>query len=477
MADADMFAKDLATQKTLHSDEYAIRRLGMVTGRHAHLRDVRMRISLVMVLADMIAITIGVTSASLVRSENTLSAQGPELAAILTAFYLGSAVANNGYDARTLASLSRSIRAALTALALAAMLTMGLGFALKVSDDYSRLALTASLFISASLLVMLRVVLRRYVDRIAPHGLIKRMRLSHGVRVSPALGEALIDVDVLEIEPRLDCPDTLDQIGNLLHGADEVVVSCLPEHRELWSAALKGLGVRVEMEVPEIRSLDIICNERHQPFPTVLVGRGPLNTGDQIVKRSFDLAIVLFILPVLLFITLAVAVLIKLEDGGPVLFRQRRIGQGNRLFTLYKFRSMTVTGADHQGTRSTTRDDKRVTRVGRFLRRTSIDELPQLYNVLRGDMSIVGPRPHAVASRAGDLLFWDVDHRYWWRHAAKPGLTGLAQVRGFRGATDTADDLRNRVHSDLEYLEGWTLWRDVMISAATLKVILHPKAY
>jgi lipopolysaccharide/colanic/teichoic acid biosynthesis glycosyltransferase len=118
-----------------------------------------------------------------------------------------------------------------------------------------------------------------------------------------------------------------------------------------------------------------------------------------------------------------------------------------------------------------------VTRIGRFIRRTSIDELPQLVNVLLGDMSIVGPRPHAIGSQAGEKLFWEVDERYWLRHALKPGLTGLAQVRGLRGATEHESDLADRLDADLEYLRGWSLWRDLRILVATAKVVIHHRAY
>ena len=155
----------------------------------------------------------------------------------------------------------------------------------------------------------------------------------------------------------------------------------------------------------------------------------------------------------------------------------QRVGRGSRQFRIYKFRSMSVQGTDHDGAKSAAKDDDRVTRVGRFIRRTSIDELPQLFNVIAGDMSLVGPRPHALGSLAGDDLFWRVDDQYWIRHALKPGLTGLAQVRGHRGATDTLEDLRLRVRSDLEYLTNWSLGLDVLILFQTVRVLVHPKAY
>lgn len=138
---------------------------------------------------------------------------------------------------------------------------------------------------------------------------------------------------------------------------------------------------------------------------------------------------------------------------------------------------MRLAGLDHHGARSAQRGDRRVTRIGAIIRRTSIDELPQLFNVLKGEMSIVGPRPHALGSQAGTKLFWEVDEQYWTRHALKPGLTGLAQVRGLRGATDVESDLTRRLDADLEYLNGWSIWRDIGIVLGTLRVLTHSKAY
>ena len=123
------------------------------------------------------------------------------------------------------------------------------------------------------------------------------------------------------------------------------------------------------------------------------------------------------------------------------------------------------------------RTDDRITRVGRVIRATSVDELPQLLNVLLGSMSIVGPRPHALGSLAGQQLFWEVDERYWHRHALKPGITGLAQVRGFRGATHRRDDLTQRLQADLEYILGWSVWRDFGILVSTVRVVVHRNAF
>nr|WP_253072612.1 sugar transferase [Sphingomonas sp. H160509] len=171
------------------------------------------------------------------------------------------------------------------------------------------------------------------------------------------------------------------------------------------------------------------------------------------------------------------ALVIKCDSRGPIFFRQQRVGRGNALFEVFKFRSMRVEQSDASGTVSASRDDVRITRVGRVIRATSIDELPQLLNVLFGSMSIVGPRPHALGSLAGQQLFWEVDERYWHRHALKPGITGLAQVRGFRGATHERSDLTRRLQADLEYIIGWSVLRDFAILISTVRVVVHRNAF
>ena len=197
----------------------------------------------------------------------------------------------------------------------------------------------------------------------------------------------------------------------------------------------------------------------------------------RLAKRMLDLSLAIVALVLLSPLLTIVAVAIKLEDRGPIFFVQRRVGRGNCFFSIYKFRSMRCSTVGLDGTRSASKADERITRIGRFIRATSIDELPQLVNVVMGDMSLVGPRPHAIGSQAGDKLFWEVDTRYWLRHALKPGLTGLAQVRGLRGATDCEEDLSGRLNADLEYLNGWSLWRDLWILLSTFAVVLHEKAF
>jgi lipopolysaccharide/colanic/teichoic acid biosynthesis glycosyltransferase len=170
-----------------------------------------------------------------------------------------------------------------------------------------------------------------------------------------------------------------------------------------------------------------------------------------------------FLAPVLLLI----ALLVKVDSTGPVLFRQTRIGYLNQPFTCLKFRSMFDHVADLLADRQTTRDDPRVTRVGKWLRRTSLDELPQLVNVLLGDMSLVGPRPHAPNTRAGGRFFAEVVSDYALRHRVKPGMTGWAQVNGWRGETATVLQIEERVRHDLYYIRHWSLVFDIRILLMT----------
>jgi putative colanic acid biosynthesis UDP-glucose lipid carrier transferase len=159
---------------------------------------------------------------------------------------------------------------------------------------------------------------------------------------------------------------------------------------------------------------------------------------------------------------------VRLTSGGPVLFRQRRYGLNGRVASVLKFRTMTTT-EDGARVAQATRGDPRVTPFGAFLRATSLDELPQLFNVLAGDMSLVGPRPHAIAHNEA---YRGLIRGYMLRHKVKPGITGWAQVNGWRGETDTLDKMRHRVEHDLEYVRNWSLWLDLRILVSTVGVVL-----
>ncbi len=199
-------------------------------------------------------------------------------------------------------------------------------------------------------------------------------------------------------------------------------------------------------------------------FAPLASERSTLSRAAQLAaKRSLDIAVALLLLLAFAPLLLAIATAIRLVDGAPVLYSQERYGRRGIPFRIFKFRTMRC---DEPGSRfvQASRNDPRVTRLGALLRRTSLDELPQLINVLLGDMSLVGPRPHAVAMEEQNFMLYP---RATLRLAMRPGMTGLAQIRGLRGPTATRQQLRQRLSADVEYVEDWTLWRDVRILMLT----------
>jgi len=205
----------------------------------------------------------------------------------------------------------------------------------------------------------------------------------------------------------------------------------------------------------------------------VLLPTWRLDTRARVTKRLVDIVVSLTALALFAVPALLIMLAIRLESPGPVLFRQQRIGLLGRGFTTLKFRTMFAHHEDTGAIEQATRDDPRVTRAGRWLRRYSIDEVPQLINVLRGDMSMVGPRPHAPGTRAGGHLFEEVTECYGARHFVKPGLTGLAQVRGWRGETDTEEKLLHRIDCDFEYIAHWSIGLDLAIMWRTALSVLR----
>ncbi len=187
-----------------------------------------------------------------------------------------------------------------------------------------------------------------------------------------------------------------------------------------------------------------------------------------VAKRLIDIIVSASALVILAPVLLTVCLLIKIESKGPVSFRQNRWGKDCKLIRSYKFRSMYIEQCDHSGVAQTVRDDPRITRVGRVIRRLNIDELPQLLNVLKGDMSLVGPRCHAVGMLAAGIPYEELVPDYHDRHTMRPGMTGLAQMRGLRGPTDRASKARARIACDLHYVQNFSLWMDISIMAGTV---------
>jgi undecaprenyl-phosphate galactose phosphotransferase/putative colanic acid biosynthesis UDP-glucose lipid carrier transferase len=212
-----------------------------------------------------------------------------------------------------------------------------------------------------------------------------------------------------------------------------------------------------------VRSLSNFVSSARQRVLAIEIQRAPLSAVERVVKRAMDILVAGPALVALLPIFVLTAIAIKLDSEGAVIFRQRRKGFNGKEFVMLKFRTMTVQ-EDGPVVVQATREDPRVTSIGRFLRAASIDELPQLLNVLRGEMSLIGPRPHALAH---DSHFEKILEGYAFRHHVKPGLTGWAQCNGSRGATPTVEAIAERVKLDLWYVNNWSLWLDVQIVMKT----------
>lgn len=269
--------------------------------------------------------------------------------------------------------------------------------------------------------------------------------------------------------------DLLEQVRK---GRIDRVIVALP-----WSAQrrltelsrkLRAAPVRVDLGPAEVlQGFHQITVQQVAGIPLVTISRNRLSSWNGMLKTIEDVVIASTMLAVLSPLLALIAMAIRLDSKGPALFRQKRHGFNNRVFEIYKFRTMRP--GDDREVRQATRDDARVTRIGRFLRRTSLDELPQLFNVLEGKMSIVGPRPHAVAH---NLEYAAVVEDYFARHNVKPGITGWAQVNGLRGEIDSPGKLHKRIHFDLHYVDNWSILLDLKIILLTaVKVWFHDTAY
>ena len=273
---------------------------------------------------------------------------------------------------------------------------------------------------------------------------------------------------------------TLDDLLELgrRHQIERVIIA-LP-----WSAEERILHVMRRLKA---QSIDIaLCPDLaifslpHKTFdyvgnlPTLRVAERPLQRWEAVFKFVEDRVLGTLFLLIAAPIMLCVAFAIRLDSPGPILFRQRRHGFNNTEIDVWKFRTMYDGQGDQTGAQQTQRNDNRVTRVGGILRRFSLDELPQLINVVQGSMSLVGPRPHPVGMRTQDLLCHEIVEDYAHRHRVKPGITGWAQVHGYRGATADAEQLRRRTEYDLYYIEKWSLFLDLKIIALTVFQIFRP---
>ena len=437
----------------------------------------RLQLYLLMGLVDIALITVAFMFAAKAYLGSFTHDSMSDAGSLFTLLYLTIAAYNGTLSLKAMASFVYAAKRLVLAAAQAVALVLLVLFYSKTSSEFSRVAF--SLGIGASLVAMISARLlasRMIAARWGPNPCNILIIEDGGPAIEMANAYHL-SAEEHDLSPRSDDPEFLNRVGQYVKNMDRVIVSCPLERRDEWTPVLRAAGVRGELTSGILHELGAIALNKEGRFTTLVISTGPMGLRARAIKRMMDVAIAGLALLILSPVLAVVCIAIRLDDGGPVLFKQRRVGRGNVFFNVLKFRSMRADGADQTGTCSASRSDPRVTRIGHFLRRTSLDELPQLLNVLRGEMSLIGPRPHALGSQAGNKLFWEIDPRYWYRHSLKPGLTGLAQVNGLRGATDREADLTERVRYDLEYIQNWSPWLDLTILARTLKVLVHQNAY
>jgi Undecaprenyl-phosphate glucose phosphotransferase len=379
-------------------------------------------------------------------------------------------------------------------LVLAILLLTACLFVLKVSDSVSRLWLATWSTTSVIALCGLRVLTASVVYRLRQTGrLMKNVAIVGASEVGQQLatkftrersGTRLVGI----FDERQSRFVKSDNDGTEVHqlpalyellcrGCVDEIVIAIPPHASFrvleLSRRFHPFAVSLRVLAPAgYENFQVLDSRRYGDIGTFRVMGKPLDEVASLVKRIEDVVIAGVCLLVTLPLMLVIGLCIKLDSRGPVLFRQKRLGANNLPFDLLKFRSMYVEQTDPLGQQLTRAGDSRITRVGKFLRMTSMDELPQLINVLRGDMSLVGPRPHPLAASAAGISYARAIADYPIRHRVRPGITGWAQVNGWRGETTTIEQIRQRVEHDLYYIENWSLTFDLLILGRTVFAVL-----
>lgn len=403
------------------------------------------------------------------------------------------------YEASGQFSLIEAWRRTTRAWMMTAFLVIALGFVLKVSEGFSRLW-AGSWFVTGFISVMsVRAVTTLWSNRLRRHGVFdQRVAIYGASEQGQKLGRYIQGHDklVISIVGFYDerggerAPAEVggvpmrgrlaELVADIRAGEIDQVIVALP-----WAAEgrLQEVVGHLALTPVRIRLAPDLVNFAFSHRPVMLLGEVPVLTlfdrpisgANFVVKWLEDKLLAGAILALIWPLLLLVAILIKLDSPGPIFFRQPREGYNNRSFRVWKFRSMRAEHCESEGITQAQRGDPRITRLGAILRRTSIDELPQFFNVLTGEMSIVGPRPHAPSTRAGDKLFTEVVSSYAARHRVKPGITGWAQVNGWRGETDTEEKLLRRLEHDLYYIENWSPMFDLYIVLRTIGLVLFDR--
>lgn len=365
-------------------------------------------------------------------------------------------------------------------------------FLMKISASFSRQWALLWLATASTTLALGRIAIATGVRRLIRAGYLRRRRAVIGE--GPAL-EALLEAlrgsgeEPGELVGVFSSGRAESRSGGMpgLGGVDELVTTlrslpldeiivAFPEQDsnrlKPLIDRLRVLPVDIRLGLPSIASqLPVRGTGMIGSLPTIEVAVTPLEYRHILLKSTFDLSLALVLVVLLSPLFLVIALLIRLDSRGPILFVQERFGFNNRVIRVIKFRTMYVENTDPAGSIQTVRGDARITRVGRCLRAHSLDELPQLFNVLRGEMSLVGPRPHALETKAGDRLYHEVVSDYFARHRVRPGMTGWAQVHGLRGETTSLEVARQRIAYDIYYIDNWSIWLDLKILFMSIEVM------
>jgi len=375
----------------------------------------------------------------------------------------------------------------------AVALLLLVGFLLKVSEVFSRMVLITWFVVTPVALVVAQVVMRQAMQSLVRHGAIARRQVvvganELGLELASRLGEdpsqgvvaGFFDDRNLERLPGLSARQLLGRFDDLAryvrNHACHVIYICLPiSAQPRIRTLLEGLGDTTASIyfVPDLFAFDLIRAQlgHVNGLPVVAICETPFCGLNGVIKRVSDIVLASVALLLTAPIMVGIAWAIRRTAPGPILFRQRRYGLEGEEFEVYKFRTMSVC-EDGKQILQAQQNDPRVTRVGRFLRRTSLDELPQLFNVLNGTMSLVGPRPHAVAHNEH---YRRLVSGYMLRHKVRPGITGWAQVNGLRGETANVERMSQRVQFDLDYLRHWSLGLDLMILLRTAMIVVRDR--
>ncbi len=396
---------------------------------------------------------------------------------------------------------SLRVRRMLSALIATFAFLLAIAFALKISSFYSRVWVVAWFFSSAALLSMGRVYLGHHITQLALRGRFANRTVIVGTGAqADKLAIHLAEFDAVRtrilgfIDDESTPTDPIRHDHGILGDLDELIRMIRNEEVDQifialpWNEAkrLRHVTHRLAMTPVAIRLAPDLAGFEFSGrsyievagLPMLPLFDRPISGWLHFLKTVEDRVLAAVFLMLLTPVMILTALAVKISSRGPVLFLQNRYGFNNQLIEIWKFRTMYHHLADRDADTLATKDDERVTPVGRVLRRMSLDELPQLFNVLRGDMSIVGPRPHAMAAKAAGQLYYEVVDQYAARHKVKPGITGWAQVNGWRGETDTVDKIQKRVEHDLYYIDNWSIWLDFFIIAKTITVIFRDeKAY